>query len=164
MTSTDGSDAAVGVGEDPYPEGADLTFGFPSWEVNRHGICACGHRVVKHRGGWCLGVPTGRTRLHATEVINECACKVAKPVLMTADARQFQLSAPRCTPSHPFTVGYRASRAKGIEMTWLRELPLRCDNPECGETAGVRMVYMPGTGHRESVFACQVCAPHVTAF
>ncbi len=136
--------------------------GFPGWEVAARGICACGHRMAKHRYGHCEGVPTGRKTTHAKVEDNACVCREPRPVLMVKDGRLFQLSWKVAHPAHPFTAAVRALDPAKIEA-WLIETPPRCENPECTtEDRGVgrvRMAYQPGTRRMRSALTCPACAP-----
>lgn len=151
-----------GTGLYPQAVGLDLrasdVAGKPANVVHQRGICACGHRVAKHRLGRCLGVPVGRTRLNAAVVNNECLCRDAVPVLLVGNARRFQLSWASAEPDHPLTASLRLTDPELIEA-WLVETPIMCAG--CGGGEGVRPVYQPGTRRRLSAFACTACAPTV---
>lgn len=139
---------------------ADDVGGAEAEKVQRHGICMCGHRVAKHRTGWCLGVPTGRMVLERTVAESSCACAEVRPVLLTPDARKFQLSWKTAFPSHPLTASLRRAALEEVEVEWLvSEDEVRCEAPGCGSKIGVRPVYQPGTFRKVSVWACQECVP-----
>lgn len=126
-------------------------------DIAQKGICACGHRVSKHRPGrWCAGVPIGR-RKYATAEETDCRCRVAVPVITVADVRPFQASWLSSLPSHPFEYGLSRIGLSKVNA-WLVETPLRCVNPDCPSGGGgVRMRYVPGTNRELSVFACEPC-------
>lgn len=144
--------------------GLDLTgtdvAGVPGPDVWARGVCACGHRMAKHRFGHCEGVPTGRRSRHDKVEDNRCLCREARPVVMVTDGRLFQLSWKAAYPAHPFNVALRRLDPAAVER-WLVETPIACENPECGGggSGGVRMVYQPGTRRMVSGFACPACAP-----
>lgn len=125
--------------------------------IAQRGICACGHRVSKHRPGrWCAGVPVGR-RKHATAEETDCRCIEARPIMTVADVRPFQASWLAADPVHPFEYGLMQIGLDKV-TAWLVETPLRCVNPDCpGGGGGVRMRYIPGTNRALSFFMCDVC-------
>jgi hypothetical protein len=130
--------------------------GHQVWEVRARGICICGHRVNAHRGaaGTCYGIPHGR-RLYKGQTEVDCACTLMVPVILVPDARPFRATWKSAMPSHPFTT---ALVRLGVDKAeWLVDLPLTC--VVCGQTAGVRASYQPGSMRKVSAFACEACAP-----